>query len=163
MIVLHVTDKSTAEKIKKEGYPCRDYLKKHPLGEKCTTFFYPINGVDKEIRFVPENARMMGKDVDEFATYVVCDVPPECKVGDLHLETSPDYRSNTIPLKDYEEYEFNRGRFEEPEVVCNTAVPPEKVLGLLPYSKLKDIFGSCPIEEKTECMKKKILDAVKGH
>jgi hypothetical protein len=161
MLVVHVTDKKTAEIIKKEGYQCRDYSGKHPIGAKCTTFFYPLNGVDRDLEFVPQNARLMGKDVDEYATYVICEVE-DCKVGDLHLETSPErYRANTMPLKEYQEYDFNRGRFQEPEVVCTQPVPATKVLGVLPHSKMKEIFDSCPLDNKTDCMKKKIMSAIK--
>lgn len=151
MYVAHVTDKGSIDKIKKEGYKCHDYSE-HPIGAKCTTFFYPLNGIDRNLEFRPQNARIRGEDIDD-EVYVIFDIEDTCKVGDLTLEGSKsEYEKRVSTHEDYQEGEWMRHRFIEPEVVCYNSIPPEKIVAILTHSEMKKLFEGCPKDNKTECM-----------
>lgn len=153
LYVAHVTDKKSLDKIKKDGYKCRDYFSKHPIGMECTTFFYPLNGVDNQLKFRPQNARMSGEDVDD-EVYVIFNIDDDaCKVGDLRLEAVEEkYKKTMMPYREYQKGEENRFKFREPEVVCYNSISPEKIVAVLTYSEMKKLFESCPDRNKTECM-----------
>ncbi|MBA7649409.1 hypothetical protein ES703_57206 [subsurface metagenome] len=150
--VAHVTHKGNIPSILEKGLECKDFSVKHPIGKTCTTFFYPLDGIDDQLKYRPINARMSGEELDD-ESYVIVDVSEEkCFVGDLRLEGKPEiYRKHTIPLK---EYAFKRGMFEEPEVVCFTSIEASKVKRIIPYSEMKKIFGACKGELR--CLEKKV-------
>lgn len=155
-LAAHVTHKRTIPSILEKGLECKDFSGIHPIGKPCTTFFYPLDGIDDQLKYRPINARVRGEELDD-EVYVIVDVPEEkCVVSDLRLEGEPEtYRKRTIPLK---EYAFKRGMFEEPEVVCFTSIEASKVKRIIPYSEMKKIFGACKGE--LSCLEKKVWGRV---
>jgi hypothetical protein len=163
-IGIHVTSIENTKRIKEEGLKCHDYSD-HPVGTTCSTFAYPPNGVDENIKYWPQNARMRGVELDSEVGVAVDLSGLGCKVGDLHLEGPGEkakarYLERVMSLEDYSSADGNRRKFEEPEVVCNSEVSPERVICILKYSDLKELFEAC--EGRNECIIEGLLKCERG-
>lgn len=144
LIAIHTTDTKNVSSIIKKGIKCKSYPE-HPIARNfdCASFFYPIDGVDEQLKFWPKNARMKGMKVDD-GSYIIADIG-NCVVGDLYLEDRPDeYKSKTMSFSNYvKEANYSRSKFREPEITCSDEVPPKKILGSLLYSELNKINNEC--------------------
>ena len=156
-LALHTTATKNVPSIGEEGLKCIKYPD-HPIANdfECPTFFYPLDGIDQELKFLPQNARMRGEDFDD-TSYIVMDVP-NCMVGDQGYEgESEKYLKSSMTLKKYTD-EFMRSKFkEEPEIVCENTTSKDLILGSLLFTELNVIHEKCKITGNvTKCMETEI-------
>lgn len=140
-IALHVTHKNKVDSIKRNGLICKTYPN-HPIAKSCSVFFYPINGADRSIKFRPQNAKFRNEDLDD-EHYIIADID-NGTVGDLDLESWPNrYIENTMEYSKYYKECMWRNRFREPEIVIKGNILKDRIVGSLPYTKLKEIYDKC--------------------
>lgn len=155
-LALHITNTKDVPLIKKEGLDCKIYPD-HPIakGFDCPTFFYPLDGIDEHLKFLPQNARMKNEDVND-TSYLVMDIP-NCVVGDLTLEDQTElYKQRATQLKKYKNEQL-RNQFREPEIICHHTTSKDLILGSLLFTELNAIHDKCKLTGNvSKCMETEI-------